>query len=72
MVSGALGLEQVCMMGCSKGGMIGQILATRYPQRLRALVLASTAAYAGGPDAWEPRIEEAVWQPYYKPSSSAG
>ena len=51
-----LGLDEVCMMGCSKGGMIGQMLATVHPQRLRALVLASTAAFAGGPDVWEPRI----------------
>ena len=51
-----LGLGEVCMMGCSKGGMIGQMLAIRHPERLRALVLASTAAFAGGPDVWNPRI----------------
>lgn len=37
-----LGLERVALCGLSLGGMIAQAFAARYPERLRALVLADT------------------------------
>ncbi|MCP5155570.1 MAG: 3-oxoadipate enol-lactonase [Ectothiorhodospiraceae bacterium] len=52
----ALGLGRVSFMGCSKGGMVGQMLGTRHHQRIDRLVLCATAAYAGGPETWAPRI----------------
>lgn len=51
-----LELEQVSFMGCSKGGMIGQMLATLHPQRVRALLLTSTACHVSPPEAWDDRI----------------
>lgn len=39
----ALAIEQVSLVGISLGGMIGQVLAATYPERLRALVLCDTA-----------------------------
>jgi len=52
----ALELPEVLVMGCSMGGMIAQMLATRHPQRVRALVLTATACYAGPPETWDQRI----------------
>lgn len=43
----AAGLNQVLYAGHSAGGAIGQMIARRHPERLRALVLSSTWA---GPD----------------------
>lgn len=40
----ALGLGQIDVIGVSQGGMIAQHLAAAYPQRVRRLVLAVTAA----------------------------
>lgn len=37
------GIEQAHMVGASMGGVISQILALRYPQRVRSLTLACTA-----------------------------
>ena len=53
----ALDIERVRFVGCSKGGMIGQMLATRHGDRLIAAILASTAAKAGTPEIWNGRIE---------------
>ncbi|AGH50731.1 3-oxoadipate enol-lactonase [Sphingomonas sp. MM-1] len=53
----ALGLAAVHFCGLSKGGMVGQWLAHRAPERLRGLVLANTSAYMGPPSGWQARIE---------------
>ena len=53
----ALGVGRASFMGCSKGGMVGQMVGTRYGERLDRLVLCSTSAYLGGPDMWAARIE---------------
>jgi 3-oxoadipate enol-lactonase len=46
----------VVFVGLSVGGMIGQALASRRPDLVRALVLSNTAAKMGTPDAWQARI----------------
>lgn len=51
-----LGWDAVDYCGLSLGGMIGQMLARRHPGRLRALVLADTAAHMGPPSLWDERI----------------
>lgn len=52
-----LGLDRVHFCGLSKGGMVGQWLAVRAPERLNRLVLANTSAYMGPPANWQARIE---------------
>jgi pimeloyl-ACP methyl ester carboxylesterase len=44
-------LERVVLVGNSMGGVVCQLLAVRHPQRLGALVLVSTGAYARDPAA---------------------
>ncbi len=56
----ALGLDRVHFCGLSQGGMVGQWLAVRHPERLGRLVLADTAAYMGPPAAWQQRIDTAL------------
>lgn len=51
-----LGLGQVAFCGLSKGGMVGQWLGYRAPERLSALVLCNTSAYMGPPSSWDERI----------------
>ncbi|MBU2031496.1 MAG: 3-oxoadipate enol-lactonase [Alphaproteobacteria bacterium] len=46
----------VVFVGLSIGGMIGQALAHRRPDLLRALVLSNTAARMGTADSWNDRI----------------
>lgn len=46
----------VVFVGLSIGGMIGQQLAARRPDLLRALVLSNTAARMGTADSWNARI----------------
>lgn len=53
----ALELEQVAFCGLSLGGMTGQWLGIRAPERLHHLVLANTSAFMGPPSAWDARIE---------------
>ena len=53
----ALGIERASFMGCSKGGMVGQMVGTRHGDRFDRLVLCSTSAYMGGADVWAARIE---------------
>ena len=53
----ALGIERASFMGCSKGGMVGQMAGTRHGDRFDRLVLCSTSAYMGGGDVWTARIE---------------
>jgi 3-oxoadipate enol-lactonase len=52
----ALGLDKVHFCGLSKGGMIGQMLGTRYGDRLISLTLSSTAAYMSPKKSWDDRI----------------
>ena len=52
-----LGFDQVCVMGCSMGGMVAQMLASTHPERVRALVLTATACHMPPPELWDQRIE---------------
>lgn len=52
----ALGLGQVHFCGLSLGGMVGQWLALRAPERIARLVLANTSAYMGPPVHWQARM----------------
>ena len=52
-----LGIERASFMGCSKGGMVGQMVGARHADRFDRLVLCSTAAYMGGAQVWAGRIE---------------
>lgn len=52
-----LGVARAHFCGLSKGGMVGQRLATLHPERVDRLVLADTAAYMGPADLWEGRIQ---------------
>ena len=52
----ALGIERASFMGCSKGGMVGQMAGTKHGDRFDRLVLCSTSAYMGGADVWAARI----------------
>lgn len=52
----ALELTNVAFVGLSIGGLIGQGLAARRPDVMRALVLMDTAAKIGSPEMWGDRI----------------
>ncbi|CAH0352744.1 MAG: 3-oxoadipate enol-lactonase [Sphingobium sp.] len=52
----ALGIDRFHFCGLSKGGMVGQWLGWRAPERLERLVLANTSAYMGPPAGWDERI----------------
>jgi len=52
----ALDLGPVSFVGLSIGGMIGQNLASRRPDLVRALVLSNTAAKMGDDASWHDRI----------------
>lgn len=54
-----LGIDRTDYCGLSKGGMVGQRLATLHPERVDRLVLCDTACYMGPPEMWEGRIETA-------------
>lgn len=54
-----LGLERVQYCGLSMGGMVGQWLGVRAPERIERLVLADTAPFVGPPAGWQERIEQA-------------
>ncbi|PKU24245.1 3-oxoadipate enol-lactonase [Telmatospirillum siberiense] len=51
----ALGFDRVHFCGLSMGGMVGQSLALRAPERLDRLLLCNTAAVIGPPEAWDRR-----------------
>ncbi|RDJ27339.1 3-oxoadipate enol-lactonase [Bosea caraganae] len=51
-----LGLDKVNWCGLSKGGMVGQWLATHARKRLNRVVLANTASRMGPPELWNGRI----------------
>jgi len=53
----AVGAQQAVFCGLSMGGAVGQWLAIHAPERLKGLVLASTAAVFGTPEVWRQRIE---------------
>ena len=57
----ALGIDKVHWLGISMGGMIGQGLALKHPERLHSLILSSTAAVMGEQTQpiWQDRIERA-------------
>lgn len=52
-----LDLDRVIFLGCSKGGMVGQMLATQHGSRLKSLILCATAAHVARPDVWNERID---------------
>ncbi len=54
----ALGMSHCCFCGLSMGGMIGLWLAVNYPSRVKALVVANSAARIGTADTWNRRIAE--------------
>lgn len=58
----ALELERVAFCGLSLGGMVGQWLGVRAPDRLERLVLANTSGFMGPPSAWDARIAAALSQ----------
>ncbi|MBN9470322.1 MAG: 3-oxoadipate enol-lactonase [Bosea sp.] len=51
-----LGIDKAHWCGLSKGGMVGQWLATHHGDRLGRVVLANTAAHMGPPELWDGRI----------------
>jgi 3-oxoadipate enol-lactonase len=51
-----LTFDRVHFCGVSLGGMIGQWLGLRAPERLLSLTLANTSAYMGPPSGWDDRI----------------
>ena len=59
-ICAALGLSDITFIGLSIGGLIGQGLAARRPDLVKALVLMDTAAKIGTADMWQSRIETAL------------
>jgi 3-oxoadipate enol-lactonase len=53
----ALDIKRAHFCGLSMGGMVGQTLGARHPDRLRSLTLASTACHMPAKDLWDQRIE---------------
>lgn len=56
-VMDCLDIAQASFCGLSLGGMIGQALAVRAPDRLEKFILAATSQYMGPPEAWQTRID---------------
>lgn len=52
----ALEIRQAHFVGVSLGGMTGQWLGFRAPERMLSLTLANTSAYMGPPQGWADRI----------------
>lgn len=52
-----LGIETFSFCGLSLGGMTGQWLGWRAPERLEHLVIANSSACMGPPSGWDARIE---------------
>ncbi len=52
----ALRLDKVHWIGLSEGGMVGQWLLTKAPERIERAILANTAAQIGGAEVWNERI----------------
>lgn len=55
----ALGIDKVRYCGLSKGGMVGQMLATKHADRLHCAVLCATSSYMGPKEIWQDRIDTA-------------
>ena len=53
----AVGWESAHVCGLSMGGMVGQMMGTRHPERVRSLILCDTSAYMGAEEVWEPRVQ---------------
>lgn len=53
----ALHIEKVHFLGLSKGGMIAQLLASKYGNRLRSVCLCDTACRMPPPTVWDDRIK---------------
>lgn len=51
-----LGIDRARFCGLSKGGMVGQWLGYRAPERIERLVLCNTSPFMGPPSAWDDRI----------------
>lgn len=79
----ALGIDRFHFCGLSKGGMIGQWLGWRVPERLDRLILANTSPYMGPPSGWDERIcavrasgmramADAVLERWFTPGFRAG
>ncbi len=54
-----LGLKQVHFCGLSMGGMIGQYLGAKHPERFISLALCSTTAHMPPRELWDERIQTA-------------
>jgi 3-oxoadipate enol-lactonase len=52
-----LRIPKASFCGLSMGGMVGMMLAQRFPQRLRKIVLANTSPKIGTLESWNARIE---------------
>jgi 3-oxoadipate enol-lactonase len=55
----ALNISKAHWCGLSKGGMVGQWLATNAPERFDRVILANTSSHMGPPDVWNTRIATA-------------
>lgn len=53
----ALGIARFAFCGLSLGGMIGQWLGWRAPERLNGLVIANSSPFMGPPSGWDARID---------------
>ena len=53
----SLGIASVHFCGLSMGGMVGQYLASHFPERLTSVALCATAAYLNPPGVWDERRE---------------
>jgi 3-oxoadipate enol-lactonase len=56
----ALAIERVHFVGLSMGGMIAQLLASKYPERLLSVSLCDTACRLPPESAWDERINLAL------------
>lgn len=57
-----LGIDSFAFCGLSLGGMTGQWLGWRAPERLDALVIANSSPFMGPPSAWDARIDTVMAQ----------
>ena len=55
----ALGIEKVHFVGASLGGMVGQLFAVTYPDRLTSLAFLGTLSVMGPPQMWDDRFAAA-------------
>jgi 3-oxoadipate enol-lactonase/4-carboxymuconolactone decarboxylase len=51
----ALKIESAHVVGLSMGGMTGQVLAAKFPKRVRSLTLMATSAHMPPPEGWRSR-----------------